>query len=274
MNHSEQYVQAAYEYGLIKAAEEAGMDKEAFIPVGALAGLARGIGTFGKSLWTPAKALFNAAEAPLANAWGGVGRLARGGLNKVMSPNVAKHVNPFLDIAGKDMARDAANFGLFGGLIGAATADEGQRLKGFGTGLLAGGLGGVGWTGTKNLMSKGLTSGLKTYGGAKGTRAADWLTRYSGKEAPIFGKGPAGWTMQDRMKALGGKAIMSAVPTVGAFYASDLLTPNFEEAPAAEPPATPEPQGWKQQARGYASSPYFRAGTMGAFGGSSSGAWY
>lgn len=274
---SEQYIYDAYYAGLEKAAADAGMSKEAFGGlIGGLSALGKGIATVGKGAWTPMSTAWKAMASPLEKGVSAGGGVIRRGLNKAMPAGMAKHVNPFLDIAGKNMPRDMVNFGLFGGGIGAATADEGKRMEGFGKGLLGGAISGVGWTGTQNLLSKGVMRGLSRYGGQKGMAAGKFLGQYGvNPKASIFGKGRAGWTGTDRLKTLGGKAMMTAVPTVGAYFASGAMTPEFGEGEEAEPAAMEMPQQAAAQptSQNYMKSPYFRGAATGAFRGAATGGW-
>jgi hypothetical protein len=237
-DQSDLLVTIAYMRGMSKAAEEAGLDKEAFW--GALArfgGAAiKGLGSLGKGVVSGGSKLFNLAAKPLERGfnWAGkglVGNAAKGTegmISKVLPQSVSSKVLPY---AGQGMGKDMATFGLLGGGINAAMAPEGERGKAFLSGLAGGAAGGAAWRGASNLLGKGLryTQGkYNVLGGAEG--AKKMLNLASSKNPVLFGEGAKGITGTERLKRLGAKTLTKAVPFAGAWGASMLVPTGGEDA--------------------------------------------
>lgn len=178
--------EVAYLRGLEKAAEEAGLDKEAFFGtlgrvgkgIGSLLGFGGEAGSIGSKLYSPFRIL------------GGVGR------------------SPTSQAFQRSMASQTGGFGMLGGLMGAAGAEEGDRLSGFAKGFGLGAIGGAGFG----------------YGGAAFQKAMGGLAKRRLAAAAKAGKAPGSfWTsVQQRTaptKFIDGKMVKpEALPhAAGAF---------------------------------------------------------
>lgn len=118
-------------------------------------------------------------------------------------------------------------FGLLGGGMGALSADPGERMSGFGKGLLGGLIGGAGWH-YGEMAGKGLLRGLTNTKFM--TKRAPKLTSNL-KEVMGFGKfkkqGPIGWgdlfsneaIAAKRAPGLLGAKTLAAVPVMGGAFA-------------------------------------------------------
>ena len=108
----------------------------------------------------------------------------------------ASRVGQFL---GKhDALRNMANYGMFSGTVGAALSEPGDRLSGFGKGLLTGTLGGAGWH----------------YGGKLMRSAINRLTREGGRMASSKTFGGLAQRMRDTRKQGFGEILKSGKGTV------------------------------------------------------------
>jgi len=123
---------------------------------------------------------------------------------------------------------DTLGFGLFGGGLGALSAEPGSRLEGFGKGLGAGLIGGAGWHyGTKGAekLIGGLAKSKMMGGRAKGL--GDRMQKVMGigtkeniKAGPLSFKdiwGLQGKNTPEAAKLFGAKSLV-AVPTFGAAW--------------------------------------------------------
>lgn len=232
-------VTIAYIQGMTKAAEEAGLDKEAFW--GALARLGgaaiKGIGSLGSKVISGGSKVWNTAAKPLEKGFGRIGeglvgkaygspKAVPGMLEKILPQSVSKHVAPYAQIAGRGMAKDMATFGLMGGGINAAIAPEGERGKAFLSGLAGGAAGGAAWRGASNLLGKGLRYTMANKNVLGGGKAANKLYELGNKS--MLEKGV---DMTERVKRLGAKTLNKAVPLAGALAASAFVPTGMADAP-------------------------------------------
>jgi hypothetical protein len=235
------HLKYAYALGIEKAAQEAGLSKEAFLASGAKAlwGLGKGLWgatkAVGKPLWRTGA---SAIEKPVA----GIGRR----IGKHVLPHVPEKALPWVRAATSTIPREAGMFGLLGAGLGGAMAPEGERLKGAFKGLAGGVLGGAGWGAAKGLSRRALMQGMRPLVGSKGMTAVgrrlktpllkpktEGLTgvalrraQYGEALRDTAGKLPRGeWA-----KILGTKALLGGVPFAAGMGVSMNL-PTFEEHP-------------------------------------------
>lgn len=230
------FVTIAFMQGMTKAAEEAGLDKEAFW--GALANLgAKAIpwlGRLGKSVISGGSKVWNAAAKPIEQGFGWAGKGVLSGAEKVLPQAASQRILPYARIAGQGMAKDMASWGLFSGGINAALAPEGERGKAFLTGFIPGAAGGAAWRGASNLLGKGLRYTMGRYNTLGGAPAARNLLNLASKNKSMFEKGI---NTTERLKRLGAKTVTKALPLTGAIGTS-LLIPGGENG-APMPQAGP-----------------------------------
>jgi hypothetical protein len=196
---NEEMLKIAYQQGLEKALDEAGMDKEALI--GSMLG--RGAMALGKGLFGASKLVGKGALKGGKGLWRGASKVVPGG-------------------------GDTLAFGAFGGGLGALTAEPGSRLQGFAKGLGAGLIGGAGWH-YGGQAAKGALGSL-----AKSKMLGSKAPAFAGRMQKVLGVGSkankAAGPMSFRgilgsqgtgglesAKMLGTKA-MVAVPTLGAAW--------------------------------------------------------
>ena len=276
-------VKIAYAKGLVKAAEDAGMDKEAIW--GAIARGLGALGSFGAKLWGAGKAGYGIASKPIEGAMSAVGR---GGLNmaeKVLPKGVGSHVMPYLKIMGGSgataaqeaaavaakktlpgMARTMVGFGAFSGGINALSAEPGHRGEAFAKGFAGGALGGAAWHGASNLLGKGLTHTMSRYNVLGGAKAAKRLEELSAQA--WHGPEAAKLTATERLKGLGAQAVTKALPFAGAWYANGAVN----DMGSGAPESTTADNGAMQQPQ---TVPGYRNPRMqrGQFQGSQQGSW-
>lgn len=171
MNQAE-FLKQAYLKGFEKAAAEAeGLEKTAV-----WGSLAKLVPRIGKALLGTSKATGAAAAGGAAGAatktpglLGHAGSLFGFGGKGTLGQTLSAPLRPFL---GRSGAHQALGFGTFGGAIGAGTAEEGQRMKGFAKGFGLGTLGGAGWQygqkGSQAIMKGIAGTGGKNVGGIRG----------------------------------------------------------------------------------------------------------
>jgi len=191
-----------------------GFEKEAFggAVVGALGRGVMGAGkALGKGIWGLGSKAYGSVANPLANV---IGRTGQSGVNALQKAGLPQGAANWMQRAGKGIAKDMAGFGLLEGGIGAAMADPGDRLSGFGRGMLSGGLSGAAMGLGTNVARMGLKAGLGQQRWNNLMNAGKWR-----------GGG---------IKGFGAKMLTSGVP-VAAGTAASFMTPSLHQ-PQQQPP--------------------------------------
>ncbi len=173
------FLKYAYSLGLDRAVNEAGLEK---VALGGILAKMLGRGAVATAAKGGAQA---AAKKP--GVLGHLGSLFGFGGKGTLGQTLSAPLRPIL---GREGAHQALGFGTFGGAVGAATAEEGDRMGAFGRGFGLGTIGGAGWhwgqKGTQALMR-----GVAGTGKGGGLRGA--LSRVT--TAPA--KGATGAAAQD-----------------------------------------------------------------------------
>ena len=197
MNLTEHYTTVGTQQALV----DLGLAKEAF--------WGAALGAVGRGLWGAGRGLLNFVSKPAANMFGRVGEGVMGAAGRAgVSPqNLAR-----LRTLGQGAAGDAATFGMIGGGVGAATAEPGDRLSGFGRGFAGGALGGAAWRMGSNAATMGMGRALGPQNMARINQA-----------------GSQGW-FGGGLKGFGAKALTGGVPLAGGLGAS-MAMPTFEKEP-------------------------------------------
>lgn len=200
----------AYEAGVNRAFENAGMEKEAIV---GFLGKTLGAG-LGKGLLGGAKYLGKTVGGLIGLGKGTA--LSRGALA------------PFEGVFGKQLGRDIGGFGLLSGGIGALTSED--PLAGFGKGMITGGLGGITW-GLGGGAAKKMLGGLgksKAFGKfAPGFQKKLTATK-AGKGVPTFKdimSLKSDMSLKNRMQWAGSKAMYGALPFGGAMAFTSVADP-------------------------------------------------
>lgn len=188
----EDFLKYAFSIGQQIASDPKLLEKQAGIWGGIASLLGRGASAAAKakpSLWQHAKSLSGfAAHQP-----------------KTIGSRLSY---PFRKVLGNAGGTEAFGFGMLGGGAGALTADEGERLKGFGKGFGLGAIGGAGW----NVGNRAFGSVAKRVGNAsgKGFRGALGTVADPKKGLNEFGKiWNSGLSTGRKAGLLGTKALVS-----------------------------------------------------------------
>jgi hypothetical protein len=96
-----------------------------------------------------------------------------------------KSTDPAREAFRRNLAGEVGGFGMIGGALGAASAEEGDRLSGFGKGFGLGALGGLGWGYGSAGTRKGLGA-LAKKRLAKKPGSAFWKTTAESTRAPKY----------------------------------------------------------------------------------------
>lgn len=209
------FLKYAYNLGLGQAAGEADLEK---VAIGGV--LAKFLPWLGKGTAAASKAAPVAgAAAKKPGVLGHLGSLFGFGGKGTLGQTLSAPLRPIL---GRSGAHQALGFGTFGGTLGAATAEEGDRLGAFGRGFGLGTIGGAGWHwGQKG--SQALLRGIARTGKGGGIRGAlrRVTTAPKGGQADLRGLGKiysSGVGPRETAKFLGARSL-HGVGGLGAGFA-------------------------------------------------------
>jgi hypothetical protein len=191
-----------------------------------LAALGRGALAAGKGLWGAGSKVLGGVSKAIAEPINAAGSAATNfvGKNLGASPQA---ISKFKGTIGKGIGSDMASYGLFSGGIGAATADPGERMRGFARGFGTGAVGGAVYGAAANATTAGLRKGL----GAPGFQNMSHVSNQGiiGKRPDLAGTSIGNQATQ-RAKSLGAKALIGGVPmAVGT--AASFAAPTFDKEP-------------------------------------------
>jgi hypothetical protein len=212
----------AYIAGLEKAAEDAGIEKEALFG----GALGKGLGWLGSKFMSATqgvRGLYGGLESTVAKPFSWLGQAVNKGLQRAVSPETYGRMQPWMNAAFSGAPKQMAQFGLFSGGINALMAEPGERGSAFMSGFGTGALGGLGWQAGQGLLQKGLGSALgkaNWYGKMRQIPGSDpaSIQQMVEKGVPIA----AGLGLGTKGLIKGLRGVRKAAPFAGGWVASDM----------------------------------------------------